>query len=98
MEIRQYLTERLIEKAMKDEDFRRELIEFPNETIEKEFGFKMPELVHVKVLEENANTVYIVLPTSQQEFETELTDNDLQRIAGGTWAYTDIDRCFNGPR
>jgi hypothetical protein len=52
----------LVEKAMKDALFRAQLILHPNETVEKEFDIKLPERTQVKVLEEDANTVYLIIP------------------------------------
>ena len=51
---RQQLEQHLIEKAMSDDAFRKELIANPKGTIEKETGMKLPEAFYVKVLEEDS--------------------------------------------
>jgi hypothetical protein len=84
MEQRKQFEQRLIERAMKDESFRQQLLNDPKEVIESEFGRKIPESIQIKVLEENANTVYIILPhIVVPNPETELTDTELYSVAGG---------------
>ncbi len=90
---RHQLEQQLIEKAMKDESFRKQLIENPGAAIEAETGMKIPETVNIKVLEEDPQTVYLVLPQlPSQNGEIELSEADLQRVAGGEEYYT-----FKGP-
>lgn len=73
----------VVAKAWKDEKFKKELISNPKAVISKEFGVQIPDNVNVKVLEENANNLYIILPTRPQ-VEGELTDEQLQDVAGGS--------------
>jgi hypothetical protein len=82
---RQQLEQKLIEKAMKDESFRKQLIENPGTAIEEETGMKIPEAVKFKVLEEDQQTVYLVLPAiSLQNSDLELSEAELESVAGGT--------------
>lgn len=53
---------KIIEKSVKDEDFRNALIRYPKATIENEFGVKLPESVNIQILEEETQTFYLVLP------------------------------------
>ena len=70
---------------MKDGDFRKQLIENPKITLEEEFGMKLPDSVNVKVVEEDAQTLYLVLPQNPTAGKDhELGDADLESVAGGT--------------
>lgn len=84
----------LIEKAMKDPQFRQKLIENPRETLSAEFGYSIPEQISIHVVEEDTTTFYLVLPrprAAQQEFE--LTEEDLKLVAGGGDGYTEEGVC-----
>jgi hypothetical protein len=81
---RQKLEQQLIEKALKDESFRRQLIEDPRAAIEAETGLNIPETLNIKVLEEDSQTVYLVLPdVIAMNGQNELTDEELNGVAGG---------------
>ncbi|GAB6174407.1 hypothetical protein JCM15765_38850 [Paradesulfitobacterium aromaticivorans] len=74
----------LITRALKDESFRQELLANPKAVVEKEMGklkggAKLPAAMEVKVIEQPANTLYLVLPTQSDE----LSDETLDSVAGG---------------
>jgi hypothetical protein len=74
----------LIVKALKDENFRKELIADPKAVVEKEIGkikegMKLPATLEIKVIEQPANAIYLVLPTVTDE----LSDEALDGVAGG---------------
>jgi hypothetical protein len=94
---RQQLELQLIEKAMKDESFRKQLIENPGATIEAETGWKIPETLNIKVLEEDPQTVYLVIPKfPNQIMEVELNNAELESIAGGDCVLTDSPCACSG--
>ena len=82
---RQEMERRLIEKSVEDEDFRQRLIEDPKGAVEQELGSRLPEGVRVETVEETADTIYLVLPsTSMAGGEGgELSDQELQAVSGG---------------
>jgi hypothetical protein len=83
---RTLLEQKLIEKAMKDETFRKQLLEHPRETVEQEAGVKLPDGLSFRVVEETADQVYLVLPMSLPEAAKEdLTETELQSVVGGTF-------------
>ncbi len=94
---RKQLEEKLIAKAMKDEAFRKTLLENPKAAIEEETGIKIPGAVNLNVVEEDPSTFYLVLPPKiKPETEDELSEAELEMVSGGyepTPAYSGIDSC-----
>jgi hypothetical protein len=81
---RKQLEEKLIAKAMKDETFRKNLLENPKAAIEDETGIKLPESISLKVVEENLSTFYLILPPKiNPETEDELSEAELEMVSGG---------------
>ena len=91
---RQEMERRLIEKSLQDESFRQRLMEDPKGTVEQELGTRLPEDVRVVTVEESADTIYLVLPSTSMGGE--LSVQELEAVAGGagardvgvTWADT----------
>jgi hypothetical protein len=80
---------RLIEKSLQDEDFRRRLMEDPKGTVEEELGTRLPEEVRVVAVEETADTIYLVLPSTSMGGE--LSDQELGAVAGAGWLDDDSE-------
>ena len=76
---RRELEEQIITRAWQDDSFKEELINNPKSALERE-GINLPENIEVKVVEENTNTLYVVIPTKPSE---ELSDAELESVAGG---------------
>ena len=76
---------RLIERSIEDESFRRRLIEDPKGAVEVELGTRLPEEVRVVTVEETADTIYLVLPSTPIAGTegVELSDRELESVAGG---------------
>jgi len=72
---------------MKNESFRKQLLENPGAAIEAEMGVKIPETMNIKVLEEDPKTFFLVLPNSHENNpEMELSEAELESVSGGTRA------------
>jgi hypothetical protein len=94
MEKRKKLEQQLIEKAMKDPNFRKRLVENPKAVIEVEMGVELPPSINLTILEEDPRTVYLILPfVPAQPDTTELAETELESIAGGG-AFTGFTFCW----
>ncbi|ACC81662.1 NHLP leader peptide family RiPP precursor [Nostoc punctiforme] len=80
---RQDIEARIIAKAWKDEAYKQELVTNPKAVIEREFGVEFPADVNVQVLEENPTSLHFVLPISPVAIAQELSEEQLEAIAGG---------------
>ncbi len=83
---------RIIERSMENEELRRRLLADPKGTVEEELGAKLPAEIEIRAVEETQNVVYLVLPptarASQQASIGELSDRELEAVAGGWEAGT----------
>lgn len=76
----------LIAKAWTNEAFKQQLLDNPRAAVEQELGEQLPEGMNVEIIQEPANTLYIVLPTkpeSSDELSGGLSDEELEAVAGG---------------
>ncbi len=76
---RKQLEAKVIEKAWADENFKKELMADPHQAL-AQFGLHLPRALEIKVLEESAKVVYLVLPVNQEV----LSDEQLDQVAGGS--------------
>jgi hypothetical protein len=72
--------EKVIAKALEDATFKQQLLSDPKTAVEKIIG-KSLGAVNLKVVQETANTIYLVLPV--QAGDNELSDEELDFVAGG---------------
>jgi hypothetical protein len=74
----------IVQRSLEDENFRQRLLDDPKAAVEEELGTRLPEGVQLRAVEETADTIYLVLPSSSPLGEGgELSDQDLEAIAGG---------------
>jgi hypothetical protein len=83
---RSEIERRLVQRSLEDEEFRQRLLEDPKGTVEQELETRLSEDVEVRVVEESADTIYLVLPFTPAVGEGEgLSDQELEAVAGGAW-------------
>lgn len=75
---RKEFEEQIIKKAQSDKEFKKALVDNPKEAL-RQLGLQISEDVEVKVVEESAKVVYLVLPVNPDE----LTDEQLDGASGG---------------
>jgi hypothetical protein len=75
----------LVQRSLEDESFRRKLLADPKGALQEELGARLPKEVEVRAVEETADTIYLVLPSSSPLGGEggELSEQDLEAIAGG---------------
>ncbi len=73
----------LIEKCWKDPSFKTAVVSDPKGMLEGYTGHKLPENVKIFIHEEDANTLHFSIPLPPSNL-TELSDSELENVAGGT--------------
>ena len=74
----------VVEKAQADADFRAALIADPKAALQSALGITIPDALSVRVIEEGASEVVLVLPAAGKDVALE----ELAVVAGGdssTW-------------
>ena len=89
---------RTIARAMKDKAFKSRLMANPTATL-KEAGVDVPDDVVVKVVENTATEVHMVLPyyADDQVSDDQVSDDALERIAAGRTPYEPPTRQGGAP-
>jgi hypothetical protein len=85
---RRELEARLLDKAWKDAAFRRALLDDPKGTLERELEVRVPEGFSLTVLEETPTSRYVILPPRPRSGDVELSDAELDAVAGGSTVST----------
>lgn len=84
------LSAQLIAESKTDPDFRQRLIETPRATISEFAKVEIPAGLEISILQETSSHRYLVLPPIAAE-SSELSDDDLARVSGGTNSNPDHD-------
>src|SRR5690349_6585303 len=76
------LEAQVIEKAMKNDSYRSQLLDNPRAVAEQELGYSLSPDVQIKVIEHDPETVYLLLP-KKADASQELSEEQLDSVAGG---------------
>lgn len=76
-------------RSLKDATFRQEMLTDPKAVLAREYNVQVPEHITVRVIEEQPDTLSLVVPPALSDVE-ELSDADLEAVAGGAEATTTI--------
>ena len=78
-------------RVLKDEEFRKKLIEDPNKAISELSGKEIPENFKIKVVEEdpNYNLTFLLPPLLKHELDEE----NLDKVAGGVGVLLILGAC-----
>lgn len=80
----------IISKCWVDEGFKKRLLNNPVNTIEEfaEKKYSLPKNVTLKIVDQTDDKfVYLNIPRKLDLSELELTDEELEQVAGGWWQY-----------
>ena len=83
----------LIEKCWKDAEFKRKVISDPKGMLEQHMGQKLPPGVKIFIHEEDGNALHFSIPPAPANL-TELSDEELEAVAGGTDVITTLAVCL----
>jgi hypothetical protein len=76
------LWDKIVEQAQKNPKYYDMLLSDPRGLMQKQLGAAIPDSVNIQVLQESPDTYYVVLPYFVRE-GAELSDGDLEKVAGG---------------
>lgn len=80
---RRELEEKIVALAWKDDAFRRRFLADPKGQFEQRLGTKLPSSLAISAFEEDADHLHFVIPAKPRSDLTELSDADLEKVAGG---------------
>ena len=80
---RRELDEKIIARAWTDDEFRRKFAADPKGQFEAHLGTTLPDSLKMTVHEETPDSLHFVIPQKPPQNLDELSDEDLERVAGG---------------
>ncbi|MEM6319315.1 MAG: NHLP leader peptide family RiPP precursor [Bacteroidota bacterium] len=78
------IVQTVINKAWDDADYRKALVANPNQAIEMATGERVPERFDLVVTDQtDPETIYLNIPAQPNYDDMELSDEQLEQVAGG---------------
>jgi hypothetical protein len=80
---RRTVEEKIVALAWKDDGFRRSFLADPKKQFEERLGTTLPASLKMTAHQEDADHLYFVIPARPKLKLDELSDEDLEKVAGG---------------
>ncbi|WP_042444363.1 NHLP leader peptide family RiPP precursor [Azospirillum sp. B510] len=80
---RRDLEAKIVARAWSDDEFKAKFLADPKAMFEEHLGTKLPETLVMTAHEETADAIHFVIPAKPQIDLDELSDEDLEKVAGG---------------
>jgi hypothetical protein len=87
---RRDLEAKIVARAWSDDDFKAKFLADPKAMFEEHLGTKLPETLVMKAHEETADAIHFVIPAKPRIDLDELSDEDLEKVAGGVDVITTL--------
>ena len=84
---RRELEEKIVARAWTDDEFRRKFVADPKGQFEARLGTRLPDSLKMTVHEETPDSLHFVIPQKPPQNLDELSDEDLEKVAGGVDAF-----------
>ena len=81
---RRDLEAKIIALAWQDEEFRKKFLADPKAQFEARLGTKLPAALKMSAYQEDENSLHFVIPAKPTADLGELSDEELEKVAGGT--------------
>jgi hypothetical protein len=94
---RKEVRDAIVAMALRDEEFRESLLANPKSAVERALGKTLDDGLEVYLLQEDEETMYIVLPKELAPKNEELSDFELETVAGGYFSLG-TENLFSQPR
>ena len=88
------LNELVAKRASEKEEFRAALLSDPKKALESEFTVVIPDSLQIVVHQETKNTLHLIVP---ERDTLELSDDQLEQVAGGVVANMDFTVAYGVP-
>jgi hypothetical protein len=79
----QQMLDAILERAATDQAFRRRLLIDPRAAIEQDYGLVIPRTFNIRFVEKEPGLDALVVLPDASGIEGELSDDDLDAVAGG---------------
>jgi hypothetical protein len=80
---RQEINEKVVLLAWKDDGFRKAFLADPKGEAERRLGIKLPPMLKITAVAEEPDSLHFVIPAKPAPAGGELSDSDLEKVAGG---------------